>query len=171
MRDVRAKRPSAAQAAIWSGGRRFVGWLVRRRLALTVEGIERVPSRGPVVIAARHYHHVYDGCLLIGVLDRPIHVVAGLDWVERRPLRRGLEALCAVTQWPVILRTDRWNEPSPDQLAEARRYLRRATEETVGLLRGGGLVVLFPEGYPNVDPNPTPKQGPDHFLPFHHGFV
>jgi putative membrane protein len=33
------------------------------------------------------------------------------------------------------------------------------------------LVLVFPEGYPNVDPNPTPKRGDDDFLPFQAGFV
>ena len=39
------------------------------------------------------------------------------------------------------------------------------------LLEDERLVVVFPEGYPNVDPTFTPKTGPDEFLPFKPGFI
>ena len=39
------------------------------------------------------------------------------------------------------------------------------------ILRAGQLVLVFPEGYPNIDPSFTPKIGDDAFLPFQPGFV
>lgn len=32
-------------------------------------------------------------------------------------------------------------------------------------------MTIFPEGYPNIDPSPSPKTDEDSFLPFHQGFV
>jgi putative membrane protein len=49
--------------------------------------------------------------------------------------------------------------------------LLAATRESVGLLRGGELLLVFPEGYPNVDPGFTPKADDDAFLPFEPGFL
>ena len=39
--------------------------LVMRRVDLQVEGLDHIPATGPVMIAARHYHHLYDGPALI----------------------------------------------------------------------------------------------------------
>jgi hypothetical protein len=48
----------------------FVVYTACRRLAhtgteFTVEGLEHVPASGPVLIVARHFHHLYDGCILL----------------------------------------------------------------------------------------------------------
>ena len=43
--------------------------------------------------------------------------------------------------------------------------------QSVDLLVEGRLLVIFPEGYPNIDPNYTTKTEPDEFLPFKPGFV
>ena len=34
-----------------------------------------------------------------------------------------------------------------------------------------GYVLMFPEGYPNIDPHPTPKPDLDALLPFQPGFI
>jgi putative membrane protein len=41
----------------------------------------------------------------------------------------------------------------------------------VGLLRAGLPLLVFPEGYPNIDPSYTPKTDDDAFLPFRPGFI
>jgi hypothetical protein len=41
----------------------------------------------------------------------------------------------------------------------------------VQLLRAGLPLLVFPEGYPNVDPSYTPKTDDDEFLPFRPGFI
>lgn len=170
MRDAHPRSPNRAQAAVWTGAHHGFRWLCRRRVVLQVEGLEHVPRRGPVLIAARHYHHFWDGAALVGTLNRPVHVVVGLDWIRQPLLRRAMETLCGFAQWPVILRTDGLRPSTPAKHAAARRYLRSAIAATVGLLRGGGLVVVFPEGYPDVDPNPNPKAA-NGSLPFRPGFA
>jgi putative membrane protein len=50
-------------------------------------------------------------------------------------------------------------------------YERKAMRESVALLARGHLLVIFPEGYPNIDPHYTPKTRHDEMLPFKSGFV
>ena len=42
--------------------------LAARRIDLRVEGLEHLPATGPAIIAARHFHHFYDGCALVAVV-------------------------------------------------------------------------------------------------------
>ena len=139
---------------------------------MTIEGREHVPTSGPVLIAARHYHHLYDGCVAVDALDRPIHVVVSLDWIRNPLLRVAMTRLCGIARWPMVIRPSRPDAPraSEKRLRERRAVLRQSARDTVELLRQGRVVVVFPEGYPNIDPSFTPKTD-DEFLPFHEGFV
>jgi putative membrane protein len=143
--------------------------LAMRRVDLRVEGIEHLPRSGPALIAARHFHHFYDGCALLAIVQRPLHLVVTLDWVANPAGRRVMEPACRAAGWPVV--------PRPDDAAGDRggaadvARLRAATRESVGLLRAGQMLLVFPEGYPNVDPGYTPKTDDDAFLPFRSGFL
>lgn len=141
---------------------------------LTVEGAEHLPETGPVLLAARHFHHLDDGCVLLAALPRPVHIVVALDWVRTPRLRTLMEAACRMARWPVVLREERLRAqgvPSAYTAAELGLYLRRGIRQAVELLRGGRALVIFPEAYPNVDPAYTPKTREDDFLPFRPGFV
>lgn len=154
-------------------GRRAIGELCRRSLhrhaTVAIEGIEHLPATGPTLLAARHVHHLYDGCLLWTALPRPFRPLVAVDWAERGPTRRLLDWACQTMGWPTILRPDTPSGASP----EAARLLRQATKETVALLRAGEMVLVFPEGYPAVDPHPSPasRRGLDRMLPFRPGFA
>ena len=79
-----------------------------------------------------------------------------------------MQRLCDSVAWPTVIRTgDHGAKPS----AESRALLRRAVTQTVQLLRSGEIVVMFPEGYPNIDPSFTPKSDNAAFLPFQTGAV
>jgi putative membrane protein len=171
----------------WTGRR---GWL-RRSVAQTglglytrglllkggvrerVEGLEHVPAHGPTLIVARHIHHEFDGAILDQHLRRDVHIFVGLDWIESRLVRTLMERLCAAVGWPVALRPAAFAAPggrSAFSAQETFRYLQAATRRTVELLRAGELVVIFPEGFPDVDPKGSRK--PDgRMLPFHDGFA
>lgn len=154
-------------------GSRVIG---KRSLQIRVEGLEHVPRSGPVIIVARHYHHLYDGAALLATLPRPVHILVALDWVQQRWLRRVMERACALAQWPVVLRGERLNQQhgaghSAYAASEARRYLRHAVGDAIGLLRQGKALLIFPEAYPTIDPTYTPKSQADAFLPFRPGFV
>ncbi len=141
---------------------------MRRKVDLTVEGLDHLPTTGGVLIAARHYHHLWDGAALFASIDRPASIVVGLDWVQSAPLRAGLMAACRAAGWPVVSRS---NPVRPVPEADARKLLVRATRETLELLRNGQVVIVFPEGYPNIDPGETRKSDADDWLPFEPGVV
>jgi uncharacterized membrane protein/1-acyl-sn-glycerol-3-phosphate acyltransferase len=155
--------------------------LVRHKVEVVVEGLEYVPHSGPVVIVARHFHHLYDGCVLMKAVPRPLHILVALDWVQKRWMRGGMERACALAGWPTLLRVERFNKHTGKASSmekhgtyssdEVRGYLRRATRASVQLLRTGEVLVVFPEAYPNIDPAFTPKDNIDAFLPFRPGFV
>jgi carotene biosynthesis associated membrane protein len=150
--------------------------IARRKLDLTVEGAEHLPATGPVLIAARHFHHLYDGCALLATAPRPLRILVGLDWIGGTTTRRLMERACALARWPVVLREDSLHARAGStayQHADARGYLRRAVREAVEMLRTGEALVVFPEAYPTIDPGWSPKQGQgyDAFLPFRPGFI
>ena len=60
---------------------------VARRLDVEVEGLQHLPREGPLLIACRHVHHLYDGCLLLTAVPRPVHLLVALDWAADRPTR------------------------------------------------------------------------------------
>jgi len=143
--------------------------LVGRRLDLRVEGLEHVPFDGPALIAARHFHHLYDGCAILATVPRPVHILVALDWLQNRASRAAMEKACRAAGWPVVLRP---HAPSGDvdELGAARAF-RAAARDSLALLAAGKVLLIFPEGYPNIDPGYTPKQCDDEFLPFQPGIV
>ncbi len=150
--------------------------LLRRNAILTVEGQEWIPQDGPALIAARHFHHLYDGCALLSVVPRRLHILVAPDWIKRPWLRLAMERACALLDWPIVLRAERLAPSAPGPRSaytsdEVQRYMRRAVTETIRLLRSGEALAIFPEAYPNIDPVYTPKQSEDAFLPFRRGFA
>ena len=144
------------------------GVLLRRNVDLHVEGADLVPRKGPAIIAARHFHHLYDGCAILATIPRPVHILVGLDWVRNPAGRIVMERACKAAAWPMIYRQD---GPSPRDDREATRALRHAMGDSLDLFRAGHILLVFPEGYPNIDPGYTPKADEDAFLPFQPGVV
>jgi 1-acyl-sn-glycerol-3-phosphate acyltransferase len=140
-----------------------------RRIDLRVEGLEHLPATGPAILAARHFHHFYDGCVLVAVVPQPLKILVTLDWLENATGRRLMRGACQIAKWPVVVRSS--FRVRQGGARAARRQLLAATRESVGLLRGGELLLVFPEGYPNIDPSFTPKTNDEAFLPFESGFL
>src|SRR5689334_19154532 len=80
--------------------------LAARRLETVVTGLENIPARGPALIAARHYHHLYDGLAFFAALERRFHIVVTVDWVRTRRMKIVMEALNRLARWPMVLRAD-----------------------------------------------------------------
>jgi len=161
---------------VWKPARQWFRWHLKRQIDLRVEGFEYVPRDGAAMLVARHFHHYWDGAIFSATFERPIHIVVGLDWSQGIG-RKAIEALCRAADFPIILRTG--TDPSTPASApgpavdvtDARRYLRQAVDETTALLRAGELMIVFPEGYPTIDPHASRKPDRDAFLPFQPGFV
>ncbi|HYH11574.1 MAG TPA: 1-acyl-sn-glycerol-3-phosphate acyltransferase, partial [Thermomicrobiales bacterium] len=146
--------------------------VLSRQAVLDITGAEHIPREGPCVVVARHYHHLLDGCALYQATSRPLHILVGLDWTGSGLTRRGMETLCRMVDWPIVLRNDALEREgaSASRRSEARRLLLEAMRQSIDLLAAGELVVMFPEGYPVVDPHAaSPRAHPDGLLPFQPG--
>lgn len=150
------------------------------RLHTTSSGTGHIPASGPVLIVARHYHHMFDGLALFAALPRQFHIVVTLDWVQNAGMRLLMAQLTRLARWPVVLRADALMHRTdcgasgfgrPFSVADVERYRRSAFKESVQLLVDNRVLVIFPEGYPNIDPAYTPKTDKHGFLPFKRGFV
>jgi 1-acyl-sn-glycerol-3-phosphate acyltransferase len=150
------------------------------RLRTTCSGIGHIPSNGPVLIIARHYHHLYDGLALFAALPRQFHILVTLDWVQSAAMRTLMTQLTRLARWPVVLRADALLHKNDRgaplfrhafSVADVERYQRRALKDSVQLLVENRLLVVFPEGYPNIDQAYTPKADNHGFLPFKRGFL
>jgi putative membrane protein len=135
-----------------------------RAVELRVEGAERLPRVGATLIVAHHFHHLYDGLILLREARRPAHIFVALDWTRTPLQRRGMELACRLARWPAILRTDAfalrqgfYDGVSAYHLREAPAMLRAATRMSLELLRAGETLVIFPEAYPVIDPFPNLK--------------
>ena len=140
-----------------------------RQVDVRVEGLEHLPSTGPAIIAARHYHHFYDGAALLTLVPRPLRALVTLDWAQNPTVQAAMAAACKAAGWPVVPRASRLPLTLP--LPASRHALRVATRQSVALLRAGRVLLIFPEGYPTIDPSFTPKTRDDEVLPFRPGFL
>jgi putative membrane protein len=152
----------------WQALRRAGKFDLRRSVDLTVEGLQHVPASGPVILAARHYHHLHDGAALMATIPRPLRILVGLDWIEQAPAKWAMDRACAAAGWPVVLR----RRPGATGFsADEARTLVAALDASVEVLRRGEVLLIFPEGYPTIDPTWTPKTTDHELLPFQSGVV
>lgn len=156
------------------GPRAIARWALTTMTAdVELSGADNLPAAGPVLLAAHHYHHLLDGAVLVDRLRRPLHIVVGLDWAAGARQRRWMERLCGWARYPVILRPATTGERAGYARDEIGRYLRRGLRDAAELLCEGRVVLVFPEGYPVVDPSApaAPRaRDSDGFLPFAPGY-
>lgn len=158
---------SGSVPAAESVARRIGGWsrrlaaraLVNRAIDLHVIGLEHVPAEGPGILVARHYHHLYDAAAIMASVPREVHILVALDWLGAGGRLRILRWLAAAARWPGV-----WRAGGPRRNRDGYRL-------SLDLLRENRILLVFPEGYPTVDPEGTRKIGPAAFLPFDAGFL
>lgn len=114
--------PRSAGAAV---GRRIGVGVVHSLWRPRVLGAWRVPSAGPVILAGNHAHNV-DGPMLLGTAPRPVHFLVKKEAFVG-PLAPFLRSIGQ-------LRVDR------DAVDRA------AVTQALAVLRGGGVLGIFPEG-------------------------
>ena len=127
-------------------GYRLVRGVIRVLLRLfyrrvDVVGADRIPARGPLIIAANHHNSLVDPMLIIGTFPRPITVLANAP-LFRHPLIGPF--LRAVGALPVNRRREAGDDPTKNEAMFAA-----ATAH----LRAGGAILIFPEG--RTQPAPT----------------
>lgn len=133
------------------GLRRLVtAWLrVAFRLyfrAIHVEGAERFPRQGPVLLVANHPNSLVDPALLATCLPRPIHFGAK-HTLFTGPLRLILDAFGAI---PLVRAQD-------DRHGGARNAA--AFKRFAGFLHAGEVTAIFPEGLTQDDAHLAPVKG------------
>jgi 1-acyl-sn-glycerol-3-phosphate acyltransferase len=154
------------------GPRAIAEWGLRTQVAdVHITGREHIPAHGPVLLVARHFHHLLDGSVLVTRVARPVHIVVGLDWAATAGQRRWMERMCRAAEYPIVLRPPTVERTGSYRRDEIMRYTRAALRETTRLLRAGRIVAVFPEGYPNIDPNGSRKREHNEWLPFESGFL
>jgi putative membrane protein len=153
--------------------------LAAGQIKITAVGLEHIPENGPVLLIARHYHHLFDGVVLLLSIPRPLHILVTLDWATKRHVRRLMTLATRTARWPVVLRDHDLRASGDLDISQGsaltrldiQHNQRTALRDAVALLAQGCLLVVFPEGYPNVDPHYTPKTKPEEILPFRSGFA
>lgn len=162
-----------SEIAIEKSMRLIARGLAAGRVTTVASGLEHIPAEGPALIVARHYHHLFDGLAFFAALPRPFHIVVTLDWAKNQRTKFFFETLTRIARWPVLLRGDALTRDQKTLFSrdDVLRHQRQALRTAVELLVEGRIVVVFPEGYPNIDPTYTPKTDPEEFLPFKPGFV
>ena len=58
--------------------------LAAGRVEMAATGLEYIPTDGPVLLVARHYHHLLDGVVLLVSIPRPVHILVTLDWAKNQ---------------------------------------------------------------------------------------
>lgn len=109
-----------------------------------IEGIERIPARGPVLIVSNHTNAFVDPLLLLTRLERPV-ILTAKRTLAANPLLRPL-----IVALRVVLLSRR-----QDGGGDTRRNLH-ALDGLVNALREGGAVYIFPEGESHSDPGLRP---------------
>ena len=126
-------------------GYRLVSALSRFLLGLFYERIDvlgegNIPATGPLVVAANHHNSLVDAMLLAALVPRRLRTLANAP-LFRNPLIGPF--LRMMGGLPVHRRQEGGNDP--------KRNAALFTE-TTATLRGGGAIMLFPEGRTQPEP-------------------
>lgn len=111
---------------------------------LEVDGLERLPARGPVILCANHVNALADAVVAQAAVPRPIHPIARSGLFRNPVLRPILHMIQAV---PVARR-----HPGRDARSDNERAFARCFE----YLDEGRVLLIFPEGQSHSDPSLRP---------------
>jgi len=100
-----------------------------------VEGGERLPQRGPAILAANHISF-FDSVVMVMTARRTLNFVGKVEYLDSWKTRRLLPALGMI----------------PVDRSDGRHALA-ALKIAAGVLRAGGLFAIYPEGTRSQDGN------------------
>lgn len=111
-----------------------------------VIGEDRIPSRGPILVAMNHQNALIDALLALGIVPRDLRITAKATLGNTPP---GALLMRAVGIIPLHRKVD--NPGSPDPVRN-----RGAFEAIIEELSRGGAVLVFPEGKSHNEPDIAP---------------
>src|SRR5215207_2299723 len=130
-------------------GRLALRWFYRD---VEVAGIERLPARGPVLLASNHPNALVDALVVGCTLRRPVTLTAKATLLDN-PVTRVLLRAAGVV--PLRRASDDVTKAgSPGVLDPSRNA--SAFAAVLDTLEQGGVVLLFPEGKSHSDPELAP---------------
>ncbi|MEO6323017.1 MAG: 1-acyl-sn-glycerol-3-phosphate acyltransferase [Thermoanaerobaculia bacterium] len=127
---------------------RLIRLLVRRFYRrIDTTGSAHVPAHGPLLLVANHFNSLVDPMLILATIPRPVVFVAKSTLWKMPGLKTLLNILGVV---PVRRRVD------TEEAASAAAGIDRNQESfdrLAAVLRGGGAVLIFPEGRSHSEPS------------------
>ena len=106
-----------------------------------VVGLENVPERGALIVAANHHNSIVDAMIGIAVIPRRLRILANAP-LFRHPLIGPF--LRMMGGLPVHRRKEAGDDPSKNAAL---------FEATTAALRSGGAILIFPEGVTQPEPS------------------
>jgi 1-acyl-sn-glycerol-3-phosphate acyltransferase len=114
--------------------------------SIEIEGIERVPTSGTILLVPNHVNAFIDAMIVATTLDRPVTLTAKSTLFDVALLRPFLRMAGVI---PLHRRQDVGQGAEPARNAGSLAACRRR-------LAGGGAVCIFPEGVSHSEPHLRP---------------
>lgn len=124
-----------------------VRWYYRR---IEVEGLDRIPATGPVIIAANHWNALVDALLIATAISRPVRLTAKATLLENPVTRLLVHAVGVI---PLRRVSDEQRRPDAP-VNESRNAQSFAA--ILDALAAGEVVLIFPEGKSHSEPELAP---------------
>ncbi len=133
----RGEPPPVGYALVRALARLLLGLFYQR---IDVVGVEQVPPRGGLIVAANHHNSLVDAMLLLAFVPRRLRTLANAPLFGHPLVGPFLRLVGAL---PVHRRQEAGDDPARNAALFA------ATSET---LRSGGAILIFPEGRTQPEP-------------------
>ena len=119
--------------------------------SIEADGKEKIPSRGPVLLAASHHNALVDALIAVWISPRRLTLTAKATLMDN-PLIAPLLSLVGVV--PLRRAADEKKRSPDGQLDPSRNT--SAFDSLLQVLENGGMVLIFPEGKSHSEPALAP---------------
>lgn len=119
--------------------------------SIQVTGRERIPARGPVLLAASHHNALVDALIAVWLMPRKLTLTAKATLMENAFLAWLLSLVGVV---PLRRVSDEKKHITAGTTDVARNA--NAFQSLLGVLENGGMILIFPEGISHSGPSLAP---------------